>query len=778
MKHGHSSAHDSAVSHVTGQSQYVDDRQMLKNELLVGYVTAKVACGKIQNIDFSKALKVPGVVCVLTASDLAHNNWGTIVQDQPLLAQSQVEYFDEPVAIVAAESEQALSLAKKMILVEIQALPAVLTIQEAVNKKMFLSVAEPFIKGDFNQAMAVAPHKLKGELSLGGQEHFYMENQAAVVYSSENGHFEVHSSTQHPTETQHVVAKALGIEFHKVTCIVKRLGGGFGGKESQAAPMAAMAALVAQKTGRAARMVLTKDEDMKITGKRHPFWHRYEIGFDENGKIQAARFELYADGGAYTDLSPSILERAMFHVDGAYYLPNVEIYAACCKTNTYSNTAFRGFGGPQGTFLIESLLEDIAVFLKKDSFDIRTLNSYQGDRNLTPYGQKIEQNPLPEIFSKLRKSSDYDSRRQEILKFNSKDKFKLRGLSMTATKFGIAFTARFLNQGNALVNLHVDGTAQVSTGAVEMGQGVNTKICQLVAEVFGIDSKKISVMTTSTEKNANTSPTAASSGADINGAAAVKAAQAIRQRLARLAEMYFAGQTFDALNEYQLSQSAENLSHFIFKEGQVHCTRTNQKIIFSDLLKKAHLNRISLSEYAHFKTEGLGFDKKTITGTPFKYFTFGAAVTEVEIDRFTGESKVLRTDILMDLGRSLNPAIDRGQTTGAFVQGLGWVLLEKLYHNTSGELLSHSPTTYKIPNVQDTPRIFNVDFIEAYKAEGVGIGAKAVGEPPFLLGISCWTAVKNALAGLESSRRPDFSSPATGEVILFEIERLKSESSL
>jgi xanthine dehydrogenase large subunit len=768
--------HDSAICHVSGKSLYADDRAMTKRELLVGYVTAKVCSGVLQSIDASEALKVPGVVAIFSASDLACNLWGTIKQDQPLLASERIEYFDEPVAIIAAESEVALREARRKMKLRIEPNSPLLKIEEAIEKKNFLYVPHPFARGDAGQALAKAPHRLKGEIKIGGQEHFYMENQAAVAYPLENGQMEVHSSTQHPTETQHVVAKALGLDYHKVTCITKRLGGGFGGKESQAAPIAAMAAFVAQRLQRPARMVLTKDEDMKITGKRHPFLNRYEVGFDQEGNILAARFELYADGGAYTDLSPSILERAMFHVEGCYFIPNIEIHAACCKTNTYSNTAFRGFGGPQGTFVIESVLEDMAQYLGLDAFDLRQKNSYQGDRNITPYGQKLTHNPLPQIFQGLRSSADYDRRKNEIESFNLSQKLKLRGLSMTGTKFGIAFTARFLNQGNALVILHVDGSAQVSTGAVEMGQGVNTKIQQIVAEVFAIAPDRVTVMATATDKNANTAPTAASSGTDINGSAAEKAALRIRARLSQVAEKYFAGEVFDNLAEFSVKEG-EAPKTIEFRDGQVWDLQGQKSAKLAEILKVAHLNRISLSEYAHFKTEGIGFNKQKIVGKPFKYFTNGAAVTEVEIDRFTGEVKVLRTDLLIDLGRSIHPGIDRGQTTGAFVQGMGWVLTEKLYHNSFGELISHSPTTYKIPNVQDTPRVFNVEFVDPRVSgllpEETSVrGSKAVGEPPFLLGISCWAAVKNALSFIKEPKDlVRLESPATAEVVLLEMER-------
>jgi xanthine dehydrogenase large subunit len=463
----------------------------------------------------------------------------------------------------------------------------------------------------------------------------------------------------------------------------------------------------------------------------------------------------------------------LFHIDSAYYLENAQIEGHVCRTNTYSNTAFRGFGGPQGAMTIESIIEDIAFFLKKDALDIRELNCYQvGTRNVTHYGQKLDHNPLPELFSRLRKDCEYNERRKAITEFNRATPGKIRGLSVTATKFGIAFTARFLNQGNALVNVHKDGTVQVSTGATEMGQGVNTKIQQIAAHCFGIPADHVKVMPTSTEKNHNTSPTAASSGADINGAATLKAAEVIKKRLAWVFHHTLLGTVMDDMKECPPLNEAElNLTDFEFKNELVTHRPSGTVLKWQELLMKAHFNRMSLGEYAHFKTEGLGYSKAKALGTPFNYFTNGVAATEVEIDTFTGELKVLRTDILMDLGRSLNPGIDRGQVTGAYVQAMGWVTSEKLFHNKDGKLLSHSPTTYKIPNVQDTPRIFNVDFIENHENHQAVHRSKAVGEPPFLLGISAWTAIKDALKAKTKTAIPNIISPATPEVILMEIAK-------
>ncbi|WP_374027394.1 xanthine dehydrogenase molybdopterin binding subunit [Bdellovibrio bacteriovorus] len=773
MSVGQNIPHDSSRGHVTGGSVFIDDRPMMAGEVLVLPVGVPAAAGRLKSIDYSQALKCRGVLAAFTAKDLSHNSWGTIVPEQPILVADKIGHYDEPAVLLVGTDMEDLLRAKKHVQFEIEKENGVFTIDEAIKLDRFIYKANAFKVGDADAAMAQAPHRLKGAFECGGQEHFYLESNACIAYPMEDGQIEVHASSQHPTETQHVVAEALGLSLHEVVCVVKRMGGGFGGKESQAAPFATMAALVASKMKRPARLCLSKDDDMMMTGKRHPFKNYYEVGFDNDGRILSLKAHLYADGGAYADLSSSILDRAMFHVDGAYYLPAAHIEGAVVRTNLYSNTAFRGFGGPQGTMTIESIIEDMALHLKKDALAIRELNCYQKDHNnVTHYGQALGHNPLPELFADLKKSSDYEKRRQEIDAFNASSKTAVRGLSMTATKFGIAFTARFLNQGNASVNVHKDGTVQVSTGATEMGQGVNTKIQQVVAHAFGIPAHDVKVMATSTEKNHNTSPTAASSGSDINCAAALKAAVGIQKRLAWLFQNILAGTPMNDIAECPpLDEAKLKFEEFHFENGLLTHKPSSKSMTWLDAVKQAYFNRLSLGEYAHFKTEGLGFDKKTSQGTPFKYFTNGVAVSEVQVDLFTGEYKVLRTDILMDLGRRINPGIDKGQVTGAFVQGMGWVTSEKLFHNKEGKLLSHSPTTYKIPNVQDTPRVFNVEFIENHENRENVHRSKAVGEPPFLLGISVWTALKDAANAKSKGLISTLKSPATPEEMLMEIAR-------
>lgn len=772
MSVGKSVHHDSAVGHVTGTSIFIDDRPKHKNEVYVGVIGSPICAGSITNIEASDVLKMKGVFGVYTAKDIPHNKWGTIVPEQPILAFEKIGYIDEPVCLIACADEDTFNAVKKFIKIEFVEEKPILTIDEAIEKNSMLCVSNPFVRGDIESALKTSKHILKGAFECGGQEHFYMESQATVVYPLENGQLEVHSSSQHPSETQHVVAHTLGLDFSQVVCVVKRMGGGFGGKESQAAHFAAMAGLVAYKLNRPARLALTKDDDMMMTGKRHPFKNFYEVGFDDEGKISALKVVIYANGGAYVDLTPSILDRAMFHADGCYYLENCYIEGKAVRTNQHSNTAFRGFGGPQGNMTIESIIEDMAYHLKKDAFLIRKINLYGiNDRNITPYNQLVEHNVLPEIFEKLHKSSDYQKRYDEVIAFNKKDDGKLRGLSMTGVKFGIAFTTKFLNQGNALVNVHLDGTIQVSTGATEMGQGVNTKMQQIAASCFGIPHTSIVLMPTSTEKNHNTSPTAASSGADINGGAVFKACEKIIQTLRWVFEQHHSGIVYDGIKSMPEVDASVDLSHIEFIDGKVIDKKKNISLDFKDILKIAYLNQFSLAGYAFYKTPDLGFDKSTHTGRAFNYFTNGAAVSEVEIDEYTGELKVLRTDILMDLGRPINPGIDVGQVSGAFVQGMGWVTSENLFYHESGKLLSHSPTTYKIPNIQDTPREFNIELLENHTNTRNVVRSKAVGEPPLLLGSSVWTAVKNALSYRSHGELPHITSPATNEIILMELNR-------
>ncbi len=790
--------HDSAHTHVTGRSEFVDDRAKLSNELFVDVLYSPHAKAKIKKINIEKALKSPGVKGIFLGKDFHHNIWGTIFQDQPLLAETEVNFAGEAIALIAATNPDTAAAGKALIEVTYEVKPAVLSVQDAISLESFIAGSRKIERGEVEKALSLAPNKLENSLVIRGADHFYLESNVAIAYPKEDGQIEVHSSSQHPTECQHVVSHGLGLGSKDVTVIVKRMGGGFGGKESQAAPIAAYAALVAQKLNAPARIVLTKDDDMVMTGKRNPFEVFYNVGFDDNGYITALDAKLYSDGGAYADLSTSIMERAMLHSDNAYFIPNLRVTGQVCRTNYHPHTAFRGFGGPKGVAMIEKIVEEVAHYLGKDPLEIRKLNCYteEGGRNITHYDQVVENNCLPKLLSDLEKESNYVARRKEIEAHNAKAltdrSLPLKGLSLTPVKFGISFTTRFLNQANALVIIHRDGTLQATTGATEMGQGVNARISELIASELGLKRSAVRMMPTSTDKNANTSPTAASSGTDLNGAAALLAVRRIKMRLSELAlklfdipESHWARHTAGLGTQDEVEVKNAHITNdpnegaewnsgiaeyhgVSFKDGQVFSSKHPEKrMTFHSLVVEAYHNRIALSEYAHYKFPGLSFNKLTGKGTAFLYFTQGAACSEVSIDRDTGEAKVTRADIIMDLGRPINEGLDLGQVTGAFIQGMGWVTTEKLFYK-NGFLLSHAPSTYKIPNIQDTPRIFNVRLLNNNENKPNVRGTKAAGEPPLLLCLSVWTAIHDALKRLSpfKYKYPHMELPATNEEIL------------
>jgi xanthine dehydrogenase large subunit len=764
--------HDSARGHVSGESIYIDDMPPARGELIVDFYYSPVAHGRIRSLSLDDARKIPGVVALFTHRDLAHNLFGPIIVDELLLAEDVVSFIGHPIVVIAAESREALKAAKAAIRAEFDELEPVFTIEEAKQKKLFIGPRRHIRRGDVAAAFASAEHILEGTFVNGGQDHFYLESQAALAVPGEFDQLTVHSSTQNPSEVQHVIAHLLGLPINKVNVLTKRMGGGFGGKECQATHPAAMAALVAHKTKRPARIAYNKDDDMRVTGGRHPFRNDYKVAFTSDGTITGMRVDLYSDGGAFADLSTSVMGRAMTHAENAYFIPNVEIYGTVCRTNLPPNTAFRGFGGPQGALTMENILEEIAVYLRKDPLEIRMRNCYGIDeRNITPYGQRVDRNHLPRLFAECSERAGYAQRRAGIDAFNAASRTHLRGLAATGIKFGISFNTKFLNQANALVNVYLDGSVQVSTGATEMGQGVNTKIRQIVADEFAIDPELVIVMTTSTEKNNNTSATAASSGADLNGSAAADACRKIRARLESFAAGYFArvapGLGGAAPSPSETPEDAA--AHIRFENGQVFDARNpSERVPWAALIKMAYLERIPLGERGFYATKHLDWDADTGCGTPFLYFTQGVAISEVEIDRFTGAMRVLRSDLLMDIGKPINPGIDRGQLTGAFVQGMGWLTTEEMRRAPNGELLSHSPTTYKIPNIQDLPAVFNVDWIDVENPINLR-SSKAVGEPPLLGAISIFMAVKNALSYVSGGEIPKIDAPATGEEILMRL---------
>lgn len=754
---GQSLPHDSAVEHVCGEAVYLDDVPPLKNELILDFVGSPVAHGTIVSIDIATAMSVPGVIAVLTAADVPENSTGPVFHDEEVLAKTTVLFVGQPVVLIAGETREAVTAAKKLVKLEITPLPPVLTIPEAIAKHQFIGPVRRIARGDCASTLADAKLRLSGEFVIGGQEHFYLESQVAIAIPGEGGSMVVHSSTQNPTEIQAVVGRALQVPLAKVVCICKRMGGGFGGKETQAAIPAVLAALVASKTRRPARCVFGHEQDFGTTGKRHPYLNRYDVALSPDGVITALKAEFYSNGGFSADLSLAVMERTLLHAENAYFIPHVEFTGTVCKTNLPSNTAFRGFGGPQGAAAMENVIEEVAAFLKLDSLTVRQRNLYAiGGNNVTPYGQVIHHNPLPAILERLAKTSEYEHHRAAVAVFNSGSKTHVKGVAISPVKFGISFTRRTLNQGNALVNVYLDGTVQVSTGGTEMGQGLNTKIAQLVADRLGIGADSVRVMATSTEKNNNTSPTAASAGTDLNGAAAVNAANAIRQRLQSVAARHFVHDNLEAV-----------LECVHFADGFAYdCRDPARRIAFIKLVKDAYEQRVDLGARGFFATPGVDFNRETGRGTPFKYYICGAAFAVVIVDRFTGELAVERVDLLMDLGRMINPAIDRGQVLGGFVQGMGWVTTEALIYDDKGHLLSDSATTYKIPNVTDVPVQFRLDWFDGPEDPNAVCGGKAVGEPPLLLAIAVWAAAKNALLNSAPDRKPTLDLPATGEEML------------
>lgn len=762
--HGQSLPHESARGHVTGSAAFIDDLPRRQDELFVGVVTSPQANARLLCVHTAEALAVPGVVAVLTARDIpGATHFGPLVQDEPVLAIDTVAYVGQPVAIIAAESAAALQAARACVRLELEPIAApILTIEQALAAQRFLSAPHVIARGNVVTALASAAIVRRGVFHCLGQEHVYFETQAAVATPGDDGQLQLHVSTQGPSETQHVVATVLDKPLHQVICTTRRLGGGFGGKETQANLPAACAALAAHHTGRAARLVYERAEDMRITGKRHPFRVEWEAGVDASGTMVGLRVHLYSDGGAFTDLSPSVMDRAMLHIDNAYYLEHVHIEGRVCETHHAPATAFRGFGGPQGIAAMESIMQDLALALRdlpgapRHALALQQHNLYgHDDRNTTPYGQVVTDNHLPDILTALADESDFEARLAAIEAENRRDSRWLRGLAIAPVKFGISFVATFMNQANAQVLVYPDGTVQVSTGGTEMGQGLNTKIRQLVAEVLGIEPVTVAMMATSTDKNHNTSPTAASASTDLNGAAAVQAATTIRDRLARW-----------ALQQWGLETTAD-LSRIGFAQGMVFdCEAPDRRLSFADACAAARFARVDLGARGFYATPGLHFDRSTGRGAPFLYYTQGAAAAEVCIDRYTGMIRVPRVDLRIDIGRSINPGIDRGQIIGGFVQGLGWVTTECLVYDAHGAVLTDSLCTYKVPLASDLPAHFSCILHDTEGPAETVARSKAVGEPPLMLAISVFSAVRHALGCVSPEAAQRVCLPATAEEVL------------
>lgn len=742
--------HDSAALHVSGTARYVDDMPDPAGLLHLAIGQSERAHARILSMDLSAVASYPGVVAVLTAHDVPGvNDVGPVVADDPIFADGLVEYVGQSLFAVAAETRHAARAAAKLAKVTYEDLPAIITIADARAADSHLLPPKRVERGDPDAAIAAAPHRLTGHMALGGQDHFYLEGQISLATPGEDGDMHILCSTQHPSEVQHLVARALGRPDNQVTVEVRRMGGGFGGKETQASLFAAAAALVADRTGRPAKLRLDRDDDMVMTGKRHDFEIGYKVGFDDAGHILGLEITLESRCGYSTDLSGAINDRAVFHCDNCYFLPAIRITSYRYKTHTVSNTAFRGFGGPQGMVAIEQVMDDVARHLGLDPLEVRGANLYGGPgRDVTPFGMVVEDFIADDIIEKLADSARYHERRAAIAAFNAASPVLKRGIALTPVKFGISFTTSFLNQAGALIHLYADGSVLLNHGGTEMGQGLYTKVAQVVADVFGIGLDRVRITATRTDKVPNTSATAASSGADMNGMAAFNAARTIRDRLAG----------------FLAARWGVEPAAIQFADGIA--TAGTHSIAFDDLARQAYLGRVSLSATGFYATPKIDVNKETLIGRPFYYFAYGAAVSEVAIDTLTGETKLLGVDILHDCGTSLNPVLDRGQVEGAYVQGYGWLTMEELVFDAAGRLRTHAPSTYKIPGCGDIPDHFRVTLTNQPNREETIHRSKAVGEPPFMLAISAFHAIRDAVASVGGAGPVCLDAPATPERIL------------
>jgi xanthine dehydrogenase large subunit len=752
--------HESAALHVAGEATYVDDIAELAGTCYIALGLSQQAHANIKSIDLDAVRSAAEVVAVITADDIPGvNDCGPIVADDPILAEGLVQYVGQPIFAVVASSQTAARKAAKLAKIDYEVLPAVLDIASGKKQQSWVLPPMQLRRGNAESAITQSQHKMQGEFSVGGQEQFYLEGQISYAAPKEDGCLHLWCSTQHPTEMQHVVAHALDIDFNQVVVEMRRMGGGFGGKESQSAIFACIASIAAHRLKRPVKLRLDRDDDMMVTGKRHGFDFAYEVGYDQDGLIRGAKIEMAAQAGFSADLTGPVVTRAVCHFDNAYYLGDVAIDAFSVKTNTQSNTAFRGFGGPQGALAIEYIIDSIARERGLEPQEVRKLNFYDNDfRNTTPYGQVVEDNVIHELVAELEQSSDYYARREAVAAFNRESPVLRKGLAITPVKFGISFNVVHFNQAGALVHVYTDGSVLVNHGGTEMGQGLHTKVSQVVALELGLEVAQVRATANDTSKVANTSATAASTGSDLNGKAAQDAARQIRDRLARFAAERFGG----------------DASEVSFQDGKVHCA--DQVVGFAELVQQAYENRVQLWSDGFYKTPGLNWDRDKMQGSPFYYFAYGAAVSEVVIDTLTGEFKLLQADILHDAGNSINPAIDIGQVEGAYIQGMGWLTSEELCWNEQGRLTTHAPSTYKIPTVTDAPAKFDTRLYDNQNVKDTILRSKAVGEPPLLLPFSVFFAIRDAIASLADNRiNPRLRAPATPEAILDAIEALRSE---
>ncbi|WP_370198984.1 xanthine dehydrogenase molybdopterin binding subunit [Roseibium sp.] len=756
--------HDSAEKHVTGRAEYCDDIAEPQGTLHAYLGTSTVAHGLIKSMDLEAVLAAPGVIGVLTAADVPGCNdiSPTGQNDEPVFPVDKTEFHGQPLFAVIATSRDAARRATELAKIDYEVLPHALDTVSAMDAG-YPHVTAPLKleRGDIAPAFDSAKNRIQGRMTIGGQDHMYLEGQIAFALPGEDDDGAVHCSTQHPSEAQHMVAHVLGVPSNAVTVNVRRMGGGFGGKESQMNLFCAVAAIAAKKWNCPVKIRPDRDQDMTATGKRHDFVVDYDVAFDDSGRIEAVDGTFAARCGYSSDLSGPVTDRALFHADNAYFYPNVRLTSRPMKTNTVSNTAFRGFGGPQGVVAAERMIEEIAYALGKDPLEIRKANFY-GDRNdgrlLTPYHQEVEDNILPRLIGELESSSDYQARREAILQHNARSSILKRGIALTPVKFGISFTATWYNQAGALIHIYNDGSIHLNHGGTEMGQGLNTKVAQVVADAFQVDFERIKITKTTTEKVPNTSATAASSGSDLNGMAALNAAEQLKERL-----VAFAAERWNTEPET-----------IRFHNNMVEIG--SELVSFNDLVRQAYMARVHLSAAGFYKTPKIHWDRAAGKGRPFYYFAYGASCSEVSVDTLTGEYRVERTDILHDVGKSLNPILDKGQVEGAFIQGMGWLTTEELWWDQAGRLRTHAPSTYKIPLASDRPRQFTVKLAEwSENKERTIKRSKAVGEPPFMLGVSVFEALSMAVASVADYREcPRLDAPATPERVLMAIERLKT----
>ncbi len=742
--------HDSGAKHVQGAAEYIDDIAEPNGTLHVAIGGAPVARGVIRRVDLSDVQGAPEVVTVITAAHIpGKNDISPANADEPVFAHDRIDFHSQPVFAVIAKTRDAARRAALRGKIEVAVETPNVSVEQgkAAGERVLPDYA--FTNGDYAKTIAAAPHRCAGTIRVGGQEHFYLEGQVALAVPGEDGAVLVYSSTQHPSEVQHIVARVLALPDSFVTCRVRRMGGGFGGKETQATQWAVIAALAARATGRPCKIRLDRDADMVMTGKRHDFAVAYSVGYEANGRIRAVDLDLDARCGCSADLSIGVVDRAMFHADNAYFLPEYRIHTERVKTNTVSNTAFRGFGGPQGMLAVERVIDAIAWNLQIDPLDVRKANLYGRGRDVTPYGQTVEDHDVaPRLIEQLERTSNYRARRKEIAEFNARSPILKKGIALTPVKFGISFTLTHLNQAGALVHVYQDGSVHLNHGGTEMGQGLFQKVAQIAAEEFGIELSRVHITATSTDKVPNTSATAASSGTDLNGMAVQIAAREIKGRLRK-----FAAENWNVAEEL-----------ISFRDDRVFIG--NESIPFGELAKKAHAGRVHLSAAGYYKTPKLHWDREKGRGRPFFYYAYGAACSEVLLDILTGEMSVRRVDILHDVGRSINPALDIGQIEGAFVQGMGWLTTEELVYDDKGRLLTHAPSTYKIPVASDVPPDFRVALFDGSNREESIYRSKAVGEPPLMLAISVFAAVADAIYSLNPGRPVALDAPATPEAIL------------